>query len=259
VGLVDTRVWRHPWLSGALVAYPEDQIWDSSRAGGPALPNHATFVAGLVLRQAPGAVLELRTALEDDATSTTWKVATTLARLADSSVDVVNLSLGCLTEDAKPPLVLSAALDALGPRMVVVAAAGNHAEGPADTVVEPSYPAALDNVVAVGAWHEDRPADFTPTAPWVDAMAPGVDVVSTCDPDGDGSAQFGTWSGTSFAAAVVTGAIAARTKRSGDARQAWRKVRKAARQRDDQGRPIVDLRTLDDWPPDGQGTPSPRP
>jgi subtilisin family serine protease len=138
---------------------------------------------------------------------------------------------------------------------VVVAAAGNHGTARRGRMAAPSYPAALDNVIAVGARNGTRAADFSPTAPWVDAMAPGVDVVSTCDPNRDASALFGTWSGTSFAAAVVSGAIAAKTKKYGSAAEAWKQIRKTA-PKDSDGRPVIALRNLGDWPPDGPVTPS---
>jgi hypothetical protein len=251
VGLVDTAVWLHPWLSGAVVADPDDIVMSAERppdAPGPS--PHATFVAGLILRQSPAAVVELRAALDDTATSDTWTVAQKIAELAESSVELVNLSLGCLTEDAKPPLVLSAAMDALGPRTVVVAAAGNHATPESTQTAAPSYPAALDNVVAVGAWDVDGggPADFTPGAPWVDVMAPGVDVASTLRTSSS-SALFGTWSGTSFAAAAVSGAIAEESGHHGSALAAWEHVRSSS-PKDPGGRPVVGLRSVPDWPPD---------
>jgi membrane-anchored mycosin MYCP len=253
VGVVDTKIWPHPWLSGAFVAYPEDILPMTAPAdpGRPeSSPHHATFVAGLILRQAPGAVVELRSALSADATSDTWTVARTISELAESSIELVNLSLGCKTEDKQPPLVMSAAIDALSPRTVVVAAAGNHGTAERSAMAEPSYPAALD-VIAVGAMKGRQPAAFSPTAAWVDAMAPGVDVVSTCDAQHDGSALFGSWSGTSFAAAVVSGAIAAKVKEAGSAVEAWKSIQKTAPE-DREGRPVVALSGIADWPPDGQ-------
>jgi membrane-anchored mycosin MYCP len=243
VGLVDTRIWPHPWLSGAVVADAEDVVQGRGSGSAAASPSpHATFVAGLILCQAPAAVVELRAALDDEASSDSWTVARRIAELADSSVELVNLSLGCLTEDAKPPLVLSAAMDALGPRTVVIAAAGNHAAPHGSQTAPPSYPAALDNVIAVGAWDGNKTADFSPGGPWVDAMAPGVDVTSTL---GSPSEQtlFGTWSGTSFAAAVVTGAIADKLQEYGSATAAWQQLREEW-PFDAQGRPVVPLRPL---------------
>jgi subtilisin family serine protease len=143
--------------------------------------------------------------------------------------------------------VLQRAISRLTPGMVVVAAAGNHGERPpgqeqADLADRAAvlFPAALDEVVAVGALdREDRPAGFNPRgaredqwAPWIDVFAPGTDVVSAylgeqaedggepgevvAIPERDGAVPrelrfrgWARWSGTSFAAARVTGEIAA--------------------------------------------------
>jgi len=87
-------------------------------------------------------------------------------------------------------------------------------------------------VLAVGALDGGVAADFNPrgaggegTAPWIDVFAPGVNTVSTYLGDGGGEkvlvrdiagneeldefAGWASWSGTSFAAGEVTGAVAA--------------------------------------------------
>ena len=51
------------------------------------------------------------------------------------------------------------------------------------------------------------PAPFSPKAPWVDCEARGFEFAAAYPND----TGWATWSGTSFAAAVVTGAVAART------------------------------------------------
>ena len=77
-------------------------------------------------------------------------------------------------------------------------------------------------MIAVGAADADGGiADFSPRVPWVDVYTRGVDLESTYlnarvrRPENRGSEEFNgyaTWSGTSFAAAVVSGAIAARIR-----------------------------------------------
>jgi membrane-anchored mycosin MYCP len=141
-------------------------------------------------------------------------------------MDILNLSLVCYTDDGKAPMAISTAIDRLDPDIVVVAAAGNHGAYSADGQGKrPAWPAALDDVVAVGA-ADDRGqrADFSPEAPWVDLLAPGKDLLSTFltgdvrvrTEDGGESVRryegFARWSGTSFAAALVSGAIAAGTQ-----------------------------------------------
>ena len=73
-------------------------------------------------------------------------------------------------------------------------------------------------MVGVGAVDADGRSVFSNFGPWVDASAPGVDVVSTFftefdDTDADGVCVdryrgWASWSGTSFAAPKVAGAIA---------------------------------------------------
>jgi hypothetical protein len=255
VGIVDTRLSAHPWLTGAFIASPRQLRAESVGQETPFTADHATFVTGLVLRQAPGSVVVLRGELDDHAQSDSWSIARAMADLAASSVDIVNFSFGCATDDGQPPLVLSAAIAALGPQTVVVAAAGNHGASPNGSTPTPSWPAALDNVIAVGALGSQGPAPFSPEAPWVDAFAPGVGVASTCPPDGEGGGLFARWSGTSFAAALVTGAIAARSTSGVTAQDAWQQVR-AESDQDDRDRPLIKASTPHGWPPDdptGQG------
>ena len=99
----------------------------------------------------------------------------------------------------------------LGPALGV-AAAGNQA------TCRPYFPAALPDVVGVGALAADGKAWFTNFGGWVDACAPGVDVVSTFFNDFDESPRrrssprqyrgWARWSGTSFSAPKVAAAIA---------------------------------------------------
>ena len=72
----------------------------------------------------------------------------------------------------------------------------------------------------MGAVGPDGPAPFSNYGHWVRACAPGVDVVSTffefngdeqavgTEPDPDNFTQWARWSGTSFSAPLVVGALA---------------------------------------------------
>jgi len=260
VGVLDTSIGPQSWLSGGWVGPAADRL--QLEPPYPALAGHGTFVTGLVLRKAPGCVVEFRRVLGDeDGTATSWAVATKIVELGRAGLDVLNLSLRCFTEDGQPPLVLATAIDRLDPDIVVVAAAGNHGDvegtriGPPPTEGtppeddprprltaaderRPTWPAALDDVIAVGAAEDDGVlARFTPKdVPWMDVVSNGVDVSSTYlegavdvpPPEGQPDAPFegfATWSGSSFAAALVSGAIAARTKPgSVSARRAWQQL-----------------------------------
>jgi hypothetical protein len=234
VAILDTKLFAHPALVGRYLG-------DSAADLGPAprdTQGHSTFIAGLIVQRAPAAELVVRAVLDDDgANASSWDVATKMASVVDAEVAVLNLSLGCATIDRVAPLCLRRAVDRLIPSVVVVAAAGNNGEPGALaaglTPSTPIYPAAIDGVVGVGAYDPQsgtsEPAAFSPQVPWVDLLAPGVGVSSTFlpglvrlvrrDADGQlvdsGTADFGqpgyaSWDGTSFAAANVSGAIAAR-------------------------------------------------
>jgi membrane-anchored mycosin MYCP len=241
VGILDTRVYPNEQLAGRYMADTASELPAETKEPMSHYEGHATFIAGLVLAQAPNAELEIHDVLHgDEARATTWELATGMARLAGCGVDVLNLSLACQTQDGQPPMVLERAVDLLSPEMVIVAAAGNVDNDLVDGK-KPMWPAAFDRVIAVGACDDKgKLADFSPDAPWIDLLAPGVDVSSTylvgkvtirCDGHDsghgspvafDGSAQ---WSGTSFAAATVSGVIAAELAAGNSPRPALRVLR----------------------------------
>ncbi|GAA3621548.1 S8 family peptidase [Microlunatus ginsengisoli] len=216
VGIVDTRLFPVAYLHDGWVGdYTDTYLGDEVP---PYRGGHATFVGGLVLDQAPGALLQLRHVLDDaEASASSWDVAEAIVAIGRSGVDVINLSLVGYSDDGRAPLVLSTAIDRLDPEIVVVAAAGNHGDVRGHEH-DPGWPAALDDVVAVGAVDADENrAPFSPDVPWIDVSARGVDVESCFPPTVSGDrgqpvsypSGFASWSGTSFAAAQVSGAVAA--------------------------------------------------
>jgi membrane-anchored mycosin MYCP len=227
VGVLDTGLSPHPWLAGGWAALYRDVDSDDSVGFFP--EGHATFVTGLVLSQAPGALVEVHRVLNGGGTGDSWEVAQEMVRVGRSGVAVLNLSFLCFTEDGQAPMVLATAVDRVDPHVVVVAAAGNYANlrdadgltRTDDQIRKPAWPAALDDVIAVGASQPDgEPAEFSPAAPWVDLRAPGVNLLSTYLPQARGAqatpvqyvGSLARWGGTSFAAALVSGAIAAGTQ-----------------------------------------------
>lgn len=253
VGMLDTSISSHDWLAGGWVSTPGGVL--ATRDNQAVSAGHATFVAGLVLNQAPACVVDARRLLSDDfGQATSWEAANAIAKIGKTRPDVLNLSFVCYTEDGQAPLALATAIDQLDSDTVVVAAAGNHGdlelEGQeekwdADDRRKPAWPAALDGVVAIGAATTDGlPAVFTPpNVQWIDAMAPGVKLASTfvtasvnVAEDGDklpvmkSFHGWASWSGTSFAAALVSGMIAAETiPGQVSARQAWNAILDNAR------------------------------
>jgi subtilisin family serine protease len=158
-------------------------------------------------------------------------------------VDVVSLSLGYYHEQPDDPAfdpLLAGPIALLGRLGVaVVVSAGN------DATDRPSYPAAFAGlsapgavpVCAVGALNPDGTiALFSNDGPWVRYLRPGAALVSTLPTTMDGSMEatnrlvdergeersaidpdgfqsgFAVWSGTSFAAPVFAGQLAARLR-----------------------------------------------
>ncbi|GAA5060173.1 subtilisin family serine protease [Thermocatellispora tengchongensis] len=207
VAVLDTGIAPHPWWN--------DSPWYSERGAGSdeladsdgdlaldAQAGHGTFIAGLLLRRAPGVRLRIGRVLDGHGVGDEAGLLRALAGLRERPPQVLNLSLGAHTADDQPPPLLARALEQL-PGTVVVACAGNTGSS------RPFWPAALPGVVAVGALDAAGTgrAPFSAYGPWVNACAPGEWLASTflsaC-----GFSGYARWSGTSFAAALVSGAIA---------------------------------------------------
>jgi Subtilase family len=239
VGLLDTALFPTAWLAGRYLAGPDDLV-DPGRGTYTVHDGHCAFVGSCILQQAPAAELHVRHVLDDQGDGSAWGAACAMADIARTGPDVVNLSLGeFFTDDNTAPMVFEAAVKRFSPETVIVAAAGNNGNASEITAEmarsgitanTASYPAALVDVTGVGALDQQgKLAEFTPRpAPWVSLLAPGVGLTGAYvkgdvtiehkDKGGhsvdkkvvsfDGAA---VWEGCSFAAAVVSGAIAART------------------------------------------------
>ena len=233
IGILDTRLFAHPLLEGSYVAAKDALLNGASADQVQWWQGHATFIAGLLRDRARTSLLEVRSVLtQPEGTAAAWDVAVQMAQFARSGVDILNLSFTCMTDDDVAPLLFTRAIELLTPTVVVVAAAGNHgaANGAGQENSRKSWPAALPDVIAVGAHngHYKR-APFSAAGPWVTVYAPGVGVRSTYlkgpvdvpeEPTAAGQIHFSeetfhgqaTWSGTSFASAIVSGEVAARTR-----------------------------------------------
>lgn len=223
VTLLDTGLDPHPWFAGRPwlsdwglspeVLDPEC-VRDRDRQAG-----HGTFVAGVVLRHAPGVTIRHHRSLSSLGLTDDVTVATALRQVfrrateRGEHIDVVVLTAGCHTAGDECPPVLAAEIER-HPDTVFVAAAGNGG------TTRPYWPAALPSVVAVAATDADAHlAPFTNRGDWVDTEAPGVDVLSSYVrllPGEEGVApgtttrRYGSarWSGTSFSAARVAASVA---------------------------------------------------
>jgi hypothetical protein len=254
VGVLDTALFASPDLAGGYLASAPDDFLAQATDGAPwnFAAGHATFVTGLVLREAPGAAVRVRRVLNDFGEASSWDVANAIVELGRTGLHILNLSLVCYTDDGLPPLGLATAIDRLDPEVLVIACAGNH--GDPDLNFEddmeyrrPAWPAALDDVVAVGSARavadEEGPgyelSPFTPHgAAWIDVVTPGEDVESTYftgygDGRSDGPEKrepveftgWAKWGGTSFSAALLAGRVAAVASEKGiSARAAYRSI-----------------------------------
>jgi hypothetical protein len=241
VGVLDTGIIGaaggppHVQLNGRFFATgssDEDRPAESAaaqyldRQGG-----HGTFVAGLVRKIAPGARIAVGRVLKATGEGDIHGLVSGITKLRSAvagqklRLDVLNLSLGGYTRRDRPSLTLTRALAPLvRSGTVVVAAAGNYSSW------RPFFPAAMPNVIGVGAIDARGQAAFSNYGPWVDACANGVDVISTFFDESAGDiAQvnlapypwtsqpmiparfpgYARWSGTSFASPAVAASIVA--------------------------------------------------
>jgi subtilisin family serine protease len=243
VGVIDGQLFPNNELAFRYFPLDADSVLVPAEGENSWLAGHSAFVAGKILERAPGAKLEFRGTLQlKDGVpkARVWDVARGMAGFLTSNVKILNLSIGCYVPDAQPPFVLERATEVLSRHgILLVAAAGNHGAGDAPFGLKsnaPIYPAASPGVVAVGAVQrgKDRyePASFSPQAPWINLVAPGFQVTSTyltgkvrftlIDglpplPDPPVQEFFGhaRWSGTSFAAATISGEIAKKVSAGG--------------------------------------------
>jgi hypothetical protein len=221
IGVLDTGVATdtallHPALFAHLAdtAGDLDNLDDDSDGYLDSGAGHGTFVLGILHQLAPGLTLDAEPVLGAHGFGDDLTIAVGASQVKGG---VINLSFGGYTHDDMEPPGLRAALQAAGPDVVFVAAAGNH------DLTDPCWPAAFPDVIAVAALDTTGaapvPAGFTNRGDWVDVCAPGVDVhshyvrgrwpaedSSVEDPEFDG---YALWSGTSFAAPQVAAAIAA--------------------------------------------------
>lgn len=188
---------------------------------------HGTFAAGALQQVAPQVSLRMYQTLDTDGLASETDVAGAIVTAAQNGHQVVNLSLGTDSVDSTAPAALRAGIEqaiAINPHILFVCAAGNLGD------TRPVWPAAFhtdfpDNVVSVAALGRNAQTGAIEGAAWsshgsVTCSTMGEAVVSTyvigtestvADPSPDtfGPNSWATWSGTSFAAPQVAGAITA--------------------------------------------------
>jgi subtilisin family serine protease len=192
---------------------------------------HGTFVAGIVLQIAPDANISVYRAVDSDGIGSEVTVACKMIQAVLDGYQIINLSLSCQTQDDFHPIAIKAALDVIREierekpehdRALFVAAAGNYAN------TRPSWPAAFPGVVSVAGLAPGlQPSLWSSRGSWVDCSTIGEGVLSTYVPGQESPLITSTpvvfpapdpwalWSGTSFAAPQIVGALAARYQATG--------------------------------------------
>jgi hypothetical protein len=179
---------------------------------------HGTFIAGVIEQLAPGCELEVHEVLSTYGHGYEADIGDELlafaARPKGEQPQIVNLSFGGYTVVGMQYLA-DAVAKVQQEGILVVASAGNEAS------CLPTFPAALPDVIGVGALDADGwPAEYTNFGPWVRACTRGTDVVSlffegfngaepvAAGEDIDDFHGWARWSGTSFSTPRVVAALA---------------------------------------------------
>lgn len=203
IAVVDTGVdANHPDLSANLV-YGYNAITNTSNTDDD--QGHGTHVAGIasgIINNNRGIagvsgkskIMPIK-ALSSTGSGYTSDIGEGIMWAADRGAKVINLSLGGPYYDQ---YLQDSVNYAYNKGALIIAAAGN------SNTSAPSYPAALNNVVAISAVDQSNSrASFSNYGSYIDLAAPGVSIYSTTYDGG-----YGYKSGTSMAAPFVAGAAA---------------------------------------------------
>lgn len=187
---------------------------------------HGSMVVGVVQQVVPPARVGSYRVADSDGVASTFDVAEKMRLAAQDGATIMNLSLGTGTEDGNPPLALLDVVTELRishPDLLIVCAAGN--EGDTNPVWPAAFAGAHPNVIAVGALDATgAEAPWSTRGPWVTCSTVGQGVASTYvvgiednvliedpNPVPDqyvGPNPWAAWTGTSFAAPQIAGALA---------------------------------------------------
>jgi subtilisin family serine protease len=264
VAVVDTGIPSDPRTDGWLTEVPRtgDNIdpLDALPAGRDGLldyqAGHGTFVSGIIRRVAPQAEIRMYRAADSDGFASDHDIAEAILRAHDDGAEIINLSLGGRTTDDQAPPATAEAVATVqresGGATVIVAAAGNYGDG---TRV---WPAALPGVEAVAGltayllpsvWSSYGPdVRFSTVGEGIrSTFVPGVESpVFDPAPDVFGENPWAMWSGTSFAAPQIAGAVARTSYEEGlEPRAAVDKLDEYGKPIDGFGKAMRVLRGLD--------------
>ena len=166
---------------------------------------HGTAIAGIIASSGedgmvkgvnPNVEIYSARILDTDNKAPISRVVESIYWAIEEDVDIINISFGTT---ANSEILHNAIKDATDAGILVFAASGNQGEDEGSTV---EYPAAYEEVVAVGATNPDgKVADMTSTGEELDIVAPGINIHSVGWLD-----MEVTCSGTSMAVPHAVGA-----------------------------------------------------
>jgi hypothetical protein len=197
VAVLDTGVKAHPTFAEGQVTHV-DLVADGSP-----MHSHGTSVASLIAGTddrvpgvAPGAhILDIRVA-NDKGYSVSSVLAQGIVEAVDRGAQIINISMGSYDDSYA---LRQAVAYAAAQNVFIVAAGGN------DGYDQLAYPAAIPQVISVGAVDaQNKQAVFSNSGNDLDFTAYGVALPTAWDTD-----KMASVSGTSQAAAVASGVIAA--------------------------------------------------
>jgi subtilisin family serine protease len=157
---------------------------------------HGTMVSGLIHLINPKALIMPLKVFDPSGKGTSFRIAKAVVYAANQGVQVINMSFSL---DAPSSLVDDALEFAAHQNVTLVASIGNN-----NAKVDKNYPASYPKVIGVAATNlNDLKASFSNYGPAADVSAPGEALISPY-PGG----LYALWSGTSAAAALVSGEAA---------------------------------------------------
>ncbi len=201
VAVIDTGLdLHHPAFQGRLAPAHEwkDFVDGDTYPQEVSGPNygHGTGVADIIVQVAPNVTILPIRVLGPDGSGDTTDVVAAINHAVQKGADIINLSLGTDTGEKTLENLIKYAVKQ---NVVVVASAGNN--GREDILFPARY---KDEVVGVGSVDpNDELSTFSSYGKELNLTAPGESIY-TAAPD----QSVGSWSGTSFAAPIVSGAAA---------------------------------------------------
>ena len=138
-------------------------------------------MAGIIQQIAPAADIRMYRAIDSEGIGSELAVAREMIQAVKDGAEILNLSLGCQTQDNIPPIAIRAALEVIGGlkrgqdrEVLIVAAAGNYGDS------TPCWPGAFSRVVSMAGLAPDMlPTAWSSYGSWVTCSTVGPGLRST--------------------------------------------------------------------------------